>query len=119
MEFDEWLAGIDVAVTVCDGAGVVIAMNEKATRTFAADGGAALIGRDLFSCHPPAAREKLRELFLSRRPNSYTIEKNGVRKLIHQTPWYRLGEFAGLVEFALPIPADMPHFVRDRAPAKD
>jgi hypothetical protein len=44
--------------------------------------------------------------------NSYTIEKNGVKKLIHQTPWRENGEPAGLVEFSLVIPSVLPHFVR-------
>jgi hypothetical protein len=43
----------------------------------------------------------------------YTIEKNGVRKLIFQAPWFQDGKYAGLVELALEIPAEMPHFVRD------
>ena len=44
--------------------------------------------------------------------NAYTIEKGPLRKLIYQTPWYEKGEIAGLVEFSLEIPAEMPHYVR-------
>ena len=44
--------------------------------------------------------------------NAYTIEKNGVKKLIYQTPWYENGEFMGLVEFSLEIPFEMPHYIR-------
>ncbi|MDD2576134.1 MAG: diguanylate cyclase, partial [Bacteroidales bacterium] len=44
--------------------------------------------------------------------NAYTIEKEGLKKLIYQTPWYENGEFGGLVEFSIVIPMDMPHFVR-------
>jgi hypothetical protein len=32
--------------------------------------------------------------------------------LIYQTPWYQDGTYAGLVELELPLPPDMPHFVR-------
>ena len=39
-------------------------------------------------------------------------EKNGVKKLIYQTPWYENGEFMGLVEFSLEIPFEMPHYIR-------
>jgi hypothetical protein len=35
-----------------------------------------------------------------------------VKKLIQQTPWHEKGEPAGLVEFSLVIPFDLPHFVR-------
>ena len=44
--------------------------------------------------------------------NAYTIEKRGVRKLIYQTPWYEEGKVAGLVEYSIVLPPDMPHKVR-------
>lgn len=44
--------------------------------------------------------------------NVYTIEKDGVKKLIYQAPWYRDGAYAGFVELSLVVPAAMPHFVR-------
>ena len=34
----------------------------------------------------------------SRKPNVYTIEKGGRKKLIFQAPWFEGGAFAGLVE---------------------
>mgnify|MGYP000371069624 CR=1 FL=1 len=40
------------------------------------------------------------------------VEKNGVKKLIYQTPWYQDGKYSGFVELALEIPFQMPHFVR-------
>ena len=45
--------------------------------------------------------------------NAYTIEKNGVKKLIYQTPWFDGGKFAGLIEFSMEIPRELPHFIRD------
>ena len=53
----------------------------------------------------------------TQQTNVYTIEKNGVRKLIYQAPWFQDGGYAGLVELALEIPAVMPHFVRDEQTA--
>ena len=112
MDNSIWLNGIDVAVTVCDRAGNIVYMNEQATRTFSADGGKALLGEKLWTCHPEAAREKIRRSMETGASNSYTIEKNGVKKIIHQTPWRENGEIAGLVEFSLVISQVMPHFVR-------
>ncbi len=60
----------------------------------------------------------MERLFETRVLNAYTIEKNGVRKLIYQSPWYRGGEFAGYIELSLPVPADMPHFDRGRREEK-
>jgi hypothetical protein len=46
------------------------------------------------------------------RTNVYTIERNGIKKLIHQSPWFRGAEYQGFVELSLEIPFDMPHFER-------
>ncbi len=112
MELPAWLNGIDVAVTVCDREGIIIAMNERATKTFAADGGRALLGTNLMDCHPEAARQKIRSLMETGASNSYTIEKNGVKKLIHQEPWFKDDKMGGLVEFSIILPFSLPHFVR-------
>ncbi len=112
MKEHAWPDSIDMAITVCDRDGIILYMNEKAMATFAADGGGALIGKNLTACHPEAARNKISRIMESRQANSYTIEKNSVKKLIHQAPWYRNGELGGLVEFSIVLPADMPHFVR-------
>ena len=79
---------------------------------FADDGGAALIGTNALDCHPEPARSKLDALLASGKANVYTIEKNGVKKLIYQAPWYRDGAYAGFVELSLEIPFELPHFVR-------
>ena len=87
-------------------------MNDKAARTFEKDGGYALIGKNLLDCHPEPARSKVERLLEACEKNVYTIEKNGVRKLIYQSPWYIEGRYAGFVELSLEIPWEMPHFIR-------
>ena len=108
----EWTKEFPGAITVCDAEGTVLSMNARACRTFERDGGAALVGRNVLDCHPGPAREKLRAMLERGERNAYTIEKNGVRKLIYQSPWYRDGTYAGFVELSLEIPAELPHFVR-------
>lgn len=107
-----WVQEFPGAVTVCDGKGIILEMNDRSVEVFADDGGLALIGTNLLDCHPQAARAKLEGMLASREKNVYTIEKAGVKKLIYQTPWYANGEFAGFIEMALEIPFEMPHFVR-------
>jgi hypothetical protein len=80
---------------------------------FAKDGGRALVGKNLLDCHPEPARLRFAARLASATPNTYTIEKKGVRKLIHQVPWYRDGVFSGVVELSFELPATLPHFVRD------
>jgi hypothetical protein len=108
----DWTREFAGSVVVTDPEGLIRYMNERACQTFAKDGGAALVGRSVFDCHPEPARTKLRALLAERRANVYTIEKGGKKKLIYQSPWYQGGAFAGLVELSLEIPFDMPHFVR-------
>lgn len=108
----DWIREFPAAITVCDPTGIIIAMNEKACATFADDGGADLIGKNLLDCHTESARTKVSDLLKSKSPNVYTIEKGGVKKLIYQSPWYENGSFAGFVELSLPIPEEMPHFIR-------
>jgi len=108
-----WVKEFPGAITVCDSTGIITELNDKAIESFRDEGGEKLIGTNLLDCHPEPARTKLKELMDKRQINIYTIEKNGVKKLIHQTPWYVDGEYRGFVELSLEIPREMPHFVRD------
>jgi transcriptional regulator with PAS, ATPase and Fis domain len=112
MKANSWINEFPAAVTVCDRDGIILEMNDKAAKSYAKDGGLALIGKNMFDCHPDPAHGKLERLMDSRQVNVYTIEKNSVRKLIYQSPWYLNGEYAGFVELSLEIPFELPHFVR-------
>jgi hypothetical protein len=105
----DWARELPAAVTVCDRNGVILEMNDKAKNTFSGD----FVGRNVLDCHPEPARAKLAELLATGKSNVYTIEKKGIKKLIYQSPWYRDGQFAGLVEISLELPAALPHFRRD------
>ena len=114
MKDNDWIREFPASITVCDTEGIILSMNEKSRDSFAEDGGAALIGTNLLNCHPEPARTKVEELLKLESLNVYTIEKAGIKKLIYQSPWYEDGRFAGIVELSLPIPWEMPHFVRDK-----
>jgi len=107
-----WQKEFPSAITVCDTEGRIIEMNDKSAKTFEKDGGLKLVGKSALDCHPEKARAKFKSLLASGKPNTYTIEKNGVKKLIHQSPWYENGKFAGIVELSIELPKKMPHFVR-------
>jgi len=108
----EWIKEFPAAITVCDKTGIITEMNDRAIATFAADGGAELIGKNLFDYHPQHCNEIIQHMLDTGEPHSYTIEKNGIKKLIHQQPWYQEGEVAGLVEISIALPLQMPHYVR-------
>jgi len=100
------------AITVSDTEGVILYMNDRSVSTFYKYGGESIIGTSLFLYHHGPSAVKLRELLDTAGTNAYTIEKNGIKKIIYQSPWFREGKFAGLIELSLEIPMDMPHFVR-------
>jgi PAS domain-containing protein len=105
----DFLDHIDAAMTVCDQHGTVRYMNEASRAVFGAD----LVGSDLRDCHPGRACAILEDLLARPRLNAYTIEKGGRRKLVYQVPVLGEDGFRGIVEISLPLPNDMPHFVRE------
>jgi transcriptional regulator with PAS, ATPase and Fis domain len=110
---NSWVKEFAGAVTVCDPDGIILEMNDKAAESSEEDGGRALIGKIVLDCHPEPARSQLQHLMDERQVNVYTVEKNGLKKLIYQSPWYKNGEYAGFLEISLEIPFELSHFVRD------
>lgn len=96
-----------------DAEGKILYLNLRAAQSFEAEGGLALIGRNIMDCHQPESREKIKRILESGKPNVYTIEKQGRKKLIFQTVWTEAGQVRGLVELSLEIPRVLPHFLRD------
>lgn len=109
-----WINGLKLSMIVCNHEGKILFLNSTAAQQYAKDGGLALIGKNLRACHNAESSEKIARLIAEGRPNHYTITKNGRQRMIHQMPWFEGGRCAGLVEFALDIPDDLPHFDRDQ-----
>ena len=110
----DWVEEFPAAVTVCDRRGVIVSMNRAAGEVFRREGGRALVGQSLLDCHPEPARSRLAAMLKTPRANTYTVEKGGRKKLIHQAPWFRRGRFAGLVELSIVLPRRVAHRVRKR-----
>jgi len=108
----DWVKEFPSAITVCNKEGEILYMNDKSNKTFEKQGGNTLVHKSLFDCHPEPAKTKLKNMLINGKSNSYTIEKNGIKKLIHQSPWYKNGEYAGFVEMSVELPQEMSHFIR-------
>lgn len=106
----EWAKEINCAVTVCDTKGDILYMNDKACHTFEKYGD--LIGKNLFDCHNPKSNEKIKDMLTNGGSNCYTIEKNGIKKMIYQTVWKEGDIIKGLVELSMELPSEMPHYIR-------
>lgn len=107
----DWAFGMNCAVTVCDRNGDIIYMNKLSRDTFAG-GTDRLIGQNLRGCHSERSWGIICNLLENGGTNSYTISKNGQRKMIYQTAWSENGEVCGLVEISMVIPEQMPHYQR-------
>jgi len=108
----DWIKEFPAAITVCDNEGIITGMNDKSATSFAKEGGYDLIGKNLNDCHKQSSVDKIKEISADNKSNIYTIEKNGIKKLIFQSPYYENGEIKGLVEIVIEIPFEMPHFIR-------
>ena len=107
----------DVAVTICDKDGTVLDMNQKSRKTFIKPGMPEIIGQNVLDCHPEPARSLLADMLKNPRSNVYTVEKEGVKKLIFQTPWYNGDEYAGFMELSIVLPEIIPNRVRQKMPS--
>ena len=110
---NHWHEKFEGEITICDRDGIIIYMNEFSKKQFVKYGGGKLIGTNLLDCHPEPSRSKLVQLLKSHETNSYTIEKGGIKKIIHQSPLFENGVFNGLIEISFVLPPVLPHFNRD------
>lgn len=102
-----WADELDCAATVCDREGIVLYQNRRSIEV-----NGDVRARSLIPCHNERSRGIIARLLAEGGRNVYTIQKRGVHKLIYQTVWRREGTIAGLVEFSMEIPEEMPHFIR-------
>lgn len=108
----DYFEGADIAVTICAKDGTILDMNGKSRRTFLKPGQEEIIGKNVLDCHPEPARSLLGDMLRNPRTNVYTVEKEGLKKLIFQTPWYDGEEYAGFMELSIVLPAEIPNRVR-------
>lgn len=104
----EWYKELNCGITVCDSHGNIIYMNDKAILLKHGD----LTGKNIFECHNPNSCEIICHLLETGGQHIYTIEKNGIRKLLYQSAWKEQGVVKGLCEFMVELSGPIPHFVR-------
>lgn len=110
MEYN-WADEADFAVTICDLEGVVIYRNRRSADTFSKYG--ELMGRSLKDCHSQASWDKIVQMMKRGESNTYSVEKGGIKKVIHQTPLLQDGNVNGMIEISVITPDNMKHFKRD------
>lgn len=109
----DWENYFNGSVIVCDKELNIIYLNEKAKMLFEEEERNNAVGRNLLDCHNEESNKKILEIKATLKPNIYTIEKAGIKKIIYQSPLIKDKEFNGIVELSLEIPDAIPHFIRD------
>ncbi len=109
----DWMDSLNAGITICDKNGIITYMNEKSAADLSKYGGFKLLGKNLLDCHNESSKQILKDMFENESERIYTIEKEGVKKFICQKPIFEKGEFAGILEFVVILPSDMPHCIRD------
>lgn len=107
-----WTDEFDGAITICDTDGIIVYMNQKSIAQFKKHGGKKLLGQNLLDCHPEPSKSKLKQMLEKPHQNMYTTRKNGLEKMVLQTPWTEKGKFRGIVEMSFNLPNDLPRFDR-------
>ena len=108
-----WFDGFPGAITITDTNGVILDMNDMAVDdVFRNSGGRDLIGKNVLDCHPESARKQIQFMLENQQKNVYTIEKNGKKIFVFETPWYKDGVYSGIVELYLEIPFEVPNHIR-------
>ncbi len=108
----EWFKQLPCAVTICNKNYRSLYMNDKAAEVNSKEGGKDLVGKNLMDCHPPEAQDRLKNVTASGRPNVYTTERRGAKKLVYQCHWKKRGRVGGLLELSFELPRDIQNFVR-------
>ena len=70
---EDFLKETPFAVTVCDNEGIIVYMNDKASATWEARGGASLVGKSLYDCHGERATAMIKNMLATGSTNAYTI----------------------------------------------
>lgn len=109
----DWENYFNSSVIVCDKELNIIYLNEKAKMMFDENERDNALGRNLIECHNEDSNKKILDIKENLKPNIYTIEKAGIKKLIYQSPLIKNNEFNGIIELSLEIPDVIPHLKRD------
>lgn len=99
----DWVEEFPGMISVCDTKGKILVLNKQVSEYFSSSGGKKLIGTNLYDCHGKKSGEEIHHLMTTKEANVYIAEENGTRELVIHSPWFKDGEFAGLVEITLPL----------------
>lgn len=112
MKNSDWADSVDFAIILCDENLNFNYLNNKAILNFKDSNPEKLIGTNIMDCHSENSQSIIKKIRDEHFVNCYTIEKNGKKKMIRQSPLIEDGVFKGIIEITFELPDDIPHFIR-------
>jgi transcriptional regulator with PAS, ATPase and Fis domain len=109
----EWIATYPAEIMVCDQEGTILEMSDASIQIYEKEGGAEMIGRNVFDHHLEPAKSQMRNVVKQKRHVMYTAEKGGSKKLVSVAPWYKDDQYAGFALIVLDLPEKIPNIVKD------
>ncbi|MGZ9163724.1 MAG: diguanylate cyclase [Anaerolineales bacterium] len=109
----EWIATYPAEIMACDADGTILEMSDVSIQIYKKEGGAKMIGRNVFDHHAEPAKSQMMNVVKQKRHVMYTAEKGGLKKLVSIAPWYKDGEYAGFALIVLDLPQKLPNIVKD------
>lgn len=109
----EWIATYPAEIMVCDADGTILEMSDISIQIYEKEGGANMIGRNVFDHHVEPAKSQMMNVVKQKRHVMYTAEKSGLKKLVSIAPWYREREYAGFALIVFDLPEKLPNIVKD------
>ena len=105
---EDYFRNIGCAITVCDADCNIVYQNGSSVSV-----NGNMVGKNMSGCHNERSRAIIHRILSEGISNTYTISKKGQKKIIHQAPWQKEdGAIAGIIEFSIVIPEEMPHYDR-------
>lgn len=109
----EWISSYPAEIMVCDPAGTILEMSGASIQIYRKEGGAKLIGRNVFDHHHEPSKTQMMNVVKQKKHVIYTTERKGMKKLVSIAPWYRGDEYAGFALIVLDLPATVPNIIKD------
>ncbi|MBN1634262.1 MAG: diguanylate cyclase [Ignavibacteria bacterium] len=109
----DWHEYFSESIIVCDKDLTIIYLNKTALKSLSEEQRKNITGSNLLDYHNEDSNKKILGVKENLKPNVYTIEKAGKKKLIYQSLLLENNKFKGIVELSMVIPEVLLHFKRD------
>jgi hypothetical protein len=109
----DWISTYPAEIMVCDQDGTILEMSDVSIKIYRKEGGANLIGRNVFDHHREPSMTQMMNVVKQKKHVIYTTERKGMKKLVSIAPWYRGDKYAGFALIVLDLPATIPNIIKD------